>query len=79
MMTVLTAMTMSMLVLSLFLMGVFVVVVGVVVVVIVAVARTAGWIAHWKEMYLDPLNKLNRPRQLYIGKNKREFVELIKR
>ena len=48
-------------------------------VVLFAVARTAGWIAHWKEMYLDPLNKLNRPRQLYIGKNKREFVELNKR
>jgi citrate synthase len=48
-------------------------------VVLFAVARPAGWIAHWKEMYLDPLNKLNRPRQLYIGKNKREFVELNKR
>ena len=48
-------------------------------VVLFAVARTSGWIAHWKEMYLDPLNKLNRPRQLYIGKNKREFVELNKR
>ena len=48
-------------------------------VVLFAVARTVGWIAHWSEMYSDPLNKLNRPRQLYIGKNKREFVDQDKR
>ena len=48
-------------------------------VVLFAVARTAGWIAHWKEMYLDPLNKLSRPRQLYVGNEKKEFTELKKR
>jgi len=40
-------------------------------VVLFAVARTSGWIAHWKEMYLDPSNKLSRPRQLYLGEVKR--------
>ena len=48
-------------------------------VVLFAVARTSGWIAHWKEMYLDPTNKLNRPRQLYAGPTKREFLDLSKR
>ena len=41
-----------------------------------AVARTAGWIAHWKEMCLDPQNKIGRPRQLYIGEKPRKFLEL---
>ena len=41
-----------------------------------AVARTAGWIAHWKEMYLDPQNRIGRPRQLYIGEKPRQFLEL---
>ena len=41
-----------------------------------AVARTAGWIAHWKEMYLDPKNRIGRPRQLYIGEKPRKFLDL---
>ena len=48
-------------------------------VVLFAVARTSGWIAHWKEMYSDPTNKLNRPRQLYAGPKKREFLDISKR
>ena len=48
-------------------------------VVLFAVARTSGWIAHWKEMYLDPSNKLSRPRQLYIGEVKRNFIDIAKR
>jgi len=44
-----------------------------------AVARTAGWIAHWKEMYLDPKNRIGRPRQLYIGEKPRKFLELKNR
>ena len=48
-------------------------------VVLFAVARTSGWIAHWKEMYSDPTNKLNRPRQLYAGPTKREFLDISKR
>lgn len=41
---------------------------------IFALARTAGWIAQWNEMHTDPSNKIGRPRQLYTGENKREFV-----
>ena len=48
-------------------------------VVLFAVARTSGWIAHWKEMYLDPSNKLSRPRQLYLGEVKRDFINIAKR
>ena len=47
--------------------------------VLFAVARTAGWIAHWKEMYLDPSNRIGRPRQLYVGEKPRNFTELKKR
>ncbi len=47
--------------------------------VLFAVARTVGWIAQWKEMIEDPEQKIGRPRQLYIGADKRDFVELAKR
>jgi citrate synthase len=47
--------------------------------VLFAVARTVGWIAQWKEMQEDPENKINRPRQLYTGYTKRDFVPLGKR
>ena len=35
--------------------------------VLYAIARTAGWIAHWKEMIDDPSQRIGRPRQLYTG------------
>ena len=44
--------------------------------VLFAVARTAGWIAQWKEMIEDPLQKIGRPRQLYTGAAKRDYVGL---
>lgn len=47
--------------------------------VIFAVARSAGWIAQWKEMIEDPAFKIGRPRQLYTGHVKRDYVELDKR
>jgi citrate synthase len=43
---------------------------------IFAVARTAGWVAHWIEMLIDPEVKLVRPRQLYVGPIERPFVDL---
>ncbi len=42
--------------------------------VLFAVARTAGWIAQWKEMIEDPHQKIGRPRQLYTGHPKRDYV-----
>jgi citrate synthase len=46
--------------------------------VLFAVARTAGWIAHWHEM-LSEGQKIGRPRQLYTGSPKRDFVPLAQR
>ncbi len=46
---------------------------------IFALARTAGWIAQWSEMNSDPEHKIGRPRQLYTGEARREFVEIGKR
>ena len=41
--------------------------------VLFAVARTAGWMAQWKEMISDPSNKIARPRQLYHGNTGRQI------
>ncbi|MFH1266028.1 MAG: citrate/2-methylcitrate synthase, partial [Planctomycetota bacterium] len=47
--------------------------------VLFALGRLPGWIAHWREMYLSPNRRIHRPRQLYEGPTRREFVPLIKR
>lgn len=47
--------------------------------VLFAVARTAGWVAQWKEMMEDPAQKIGRPRQLYTGHTERDFVPMDKR
>ncbi len=44
--------------------------------VLYAIARTAGWIAHWKEMVDDPSQRIGRPRQLYTGATKRTYVPM---
>jgi citrate synthase len=44
--------------------------------VLYAIARTAGWIAHWKEMIDDPSQRIGRPRQLYTGSTKRAYVPM---
>jgi citrate synthase len=46
---------------------------------IFALARTAGWIAQWDEMHTNPENKIGRPRQLYTGELRREFVPMNER
>jgi citrate synthase len=40
--------------------------------VMFAIARTAGWVAQWKEMIEDPKQKIGRPRQLYTGQMERK-------
>ncbi len=47
--------------------------------VLFAVARTVGWISQWKEMIEDPLQRIGRPRQLYIGPTQRDFVPMEQR
>ena len=47
--------------------------------VIFAIARSAGWISQWKEMIEDPAFKIGRPRQLYTGHIKRNYVDIENR
>jgi citrate synthase len=47
--------------------------------VLFAIPRTAGWIAQWEEMLTDPDQKIARPRQIYVGYKKRDFVPREKR
>ncbi|MCH8113068.1 MAG: citrate (Si)-synthase, partial [Proteobacteria bacterium] len=47
--------------------------------VLFALARTVGWVAHWNEMMEDPSQKIGRPRQLYTGKARRDYVPLHQR
>src|SRR5215813_11292939 len=47
--------------------------------VMFAIARTVGWVAHWQEMISDPAMRIGRPRQLYTGPKRREYVGMDKR
>ena len=44
--------------------------------VMFTIARTAGWVSHWLEMMAEPTHRIGRPRQLYIGQAKRDYVSL---
>jgi citrate synthase len=41
--------------------------------------RLAGWLAHWDEFVEDPVNNIVRPRQIYKGYRKRDFVAMTQR
>ncbi|HKB60185.1 MAG TPA: citrate synthase [Gallionellaceae bacterium] len=41
-----------------------------------AVARSIGWISQWNEMMADNERKIGRPRQLYLGAQKRDYVPI---
>lgn len=43
------------------------------------IPRLAGWLAHWYEFLDDPHNKIVRPRQIYKGEKKRDFVPMAMR
>ncbi|MCZ8087151.1 MAG: citrate synthase [Brevundimonas sp.] len=47
--------------------------------VLFALARTVGWIAQWQEMMADPSQKIGRPRQLYTGPTRRDYVPVERR
>ncbi|SFK84670.1 citrate synthase [Methylorubrum salsuginis] len=47
--------------------------------VLFALARTVGWIAQWAEMIEDPSQKIGRPRQLYVGPDRRDYVAIGQR
>ena len=39
-------------------------------------SRTVGWISQWSEMIEDPHQKIGRPRQLYTGVTRRDYVAI---
>ena len=43
--------------------------------VMFAIARTVGWVAHWQEMISDPAMRIGRPRQLYTGATRRDYID----
>ena len=47
--------------------------------VLFAIGRTPGWLAQWQEMLLDKEQKIARPRQVYTGPAKRNYVAIEKR
>jgi len=47
--------------------------------VLFAIGRTPGWMAQWQEMLLDPEQKIARPRQLYVGSEQRDYVQIEQR
>lgn len=47
--------------------------------VMFAMGRLPGWIAQWKELQEDKSFKLGRPRQIYVGQTKRDYVPINER
>jgi citrate synthase len=47
--------------------------------VLFAIPRTSGWIAQWEEMLTDPDQKLARPKQVYLGADKRDYLAMNRR
>lgn len=47
--------------------------------VMFALARTVGWISQWNEMMGDEESRIGRPRQLYVGSPRRDYVPVAKR
>jgi citrate synthase len=47
--------------------------------VLFAIPRTSGWLAQWVEMLQDPEQKIARPRQVYLGHSKRDYVPVEQR
>jgi citrate synthase len=47
--------------------------------VLFGIGRLPGWIAQWREMKADPSTKIGRPRQLYTGPKRREYVPIGER
>lgn len=47
--------------------------------VMFTMGRLPGWIAQWRELHNDPTARIMRPRQIYTGKNKTDYVPIDKR
>jgi citrate synthase len=47
--------------------------------VMFAIGRAPGWIANWREVASNPKGRIYRPRQIYVGPAKRDYVPISKR
>ena len=47
--------------------------------VLFAIPRTPGWLSQWEEQILDPEQRIVRPRQVYLGADKRDYVPMALR
>ena len=47
--------------------------------VLFAIPRVSGWLSQWKEMLDDPDQKISRPRQIFTGKTRRDFIPIERR
>jgi citrate synthase len=47
--------------------------------VLFAIPRMSGWLSQWQEMIEDKDQKIARPRQVFLGATKREYVPLHRR
>jgi citrate synthase len=47
--------------------------------VLFAIARTAGWLAQYREFLADTEQSIARPRQIYDGEDEREYVPITDR
>jgi citrate synthase len=47
--------------------------------VMFAIPRTVGWLAQWEELINDPEQAIARPRQIYLGQEKRSLVPMDER
>ncbi|MCC5830174.1 MAG: citrate synthase [Phycisphaeraceae bacterium] len=47
--------------------------------VMFAIGRMPGWIAHWREQWLDTASRIARPRQVYTGQTLRDYVPMDQR
>ena len=44
--------------------------------VMFAIGRAPGWVAQWLEMINDKEQKISRPRQVYVGPDERDYVDI---
>jgi citrate synthase len=47
--------------------------------VMFAIGRLPGWISQWKESMDEPKRKIDRPRQIYVGLNQRDYIPIEER
>jgi citrate synthase len=47
--------------------------------VLFAIPRTAGWLAQWQEGLLDSEQRIARPRGIYVGPDRRDYVPVDRR